>query len=598
MPRPKIMVYGSCVTRDPIEPWVKDGSIDLVYYLSKSSTAAQATEKTKFNLPLPEGVDFASRMVKHDINKDARDLISKGNFDWIIFDFIDDRLPLIELDGGRYTISRFFEDLYHKRLKEAWHPKPLTLAAHRNEYLNIFRGFFTDLKFRGLTENKVILHKAWWSRTVQSSNGKTALADESVRQSAHEQNQTLKLSYKIFEELFPGCKKIEVPKPKVVADSGHKWGADPYHYIEDYNEFFRDAMWRIVGDIKPTTPQYPVTTTRIIAQFDTEKAFKNPDATFFPQNSRMEKGKSLYYGVQDRRNPFCEAFGINLPYLTHHKEHVAKFKDTGVVFDENDVPKNLFRWGGPYRYSVTIGHHGLSCLSRYVTAGDIGEAKSAISVAKWLIENQSPDGAWRILFDHDWFPGRCDVIGAPWVSAMGQGLCISLLSRVCYLMDNGKLASTIDLARDDILRSARSAVRPFFLPTEHGGVRSLLFGKFIFFEEYPTRPSSFVLNGFIYSLLGLHDLWSLTGDAEPKHLYDEGIKSLHECLSLYDLGRATAYDLTHITSRNHMPNIARPSYHYIHVQLLSVLNLLEPGTFEEFLDRWWKYYNGWGARTN
>lgn len=32
----------------------------------------------------------------------------------------------------------------------------------------------------------------------------------------------------------------------------------------------------------------------------------------------------------------------------------------------------------------------------------------------------------------------------------------------------------------------------------------MLFGH-VWFEEYPTTPGSFVLNGFMYSLIGLHD---------------------------------------------------------------------------------------------
>jgi hypothetical protein len=38
------------------------------------------------------------------------------------------------------------------------------------------------------------------------------------------------------------------------------------------------------------------------------------------------------------------------------------------------------------------------------------------------------------------------------------------------------------------------------------GVQNILFDKFIWYEEYPTVPGSFVLNGFIYALVGLYDL--------------------------------------------------------------------------------------------
>lgn len=77
---------------------------------------------------------------------------------------------------------------------------------------------------------------------------------------------------------------------------------------------------------------------------------------------------------------------------------------------------------------------------------------------------------------------------------------------------------------------------------------------FIFrYEEYPTTPASFVLNGFIYSLLGLYDLNatvpnSLSRDAG--HLYEQGMISLKKMLMLFDTGSGTIYDLRHFTLGN------------------------------------------------
>lgn len=39
------------------------------------------------------------------------------------------------------------------------------------------------------------------------------------------------------------------------------------------------------------------------------------------------------------------------------------------------------------------------------------------------------------------------------------------------------------------------------------GVVNRLFDKIVWYEEYPTTPGLFVLNGFIYSLIGLYDLY-------------------------------------------------------------------------------------------
>ena len=60
------------------------------------------------------------------------------------------------------------------------------------------------------------------------------------------------------------------------------------------------------------------------------------------------------------------------------------------------------------------------------------------------------------------------------------------------------------------------------------------------YEEYPTTPPLFVLNGFIYSLFGLYDLAQVaTGDAKQtaQKLFDDGMASLKVMLPFFDSGR-------------------------------------------------------------
>lgn len=234
----------------------------------------------------------------------------------------------------------------------------------------------------------------------------------------------------------------------------------------------------------------------------------DPRKSTFNENRRLIPNVSFYAGHKETRNPHLRPHSLEGPYLNHQKEFVAKFRDSGVAFDEEGIPWNTFRWGGPYRYSVTIGHHGVSCLARFVVDGDRGELDKALGVAAWLVNNQDDRGAWPIEFDHDWYLGRCAKIEAPWTSAMGQGLCISLLSRILALSQAGKIALS-DADRAAFEKSADWATRPFEVVVKHGGVRASLFDRYVFFEEYPTSPVSGVLNGFIFSLLGLHDLWRL-----------------------------------------------------------------------------------------
>ena len=94
--------------------------------------------------------------------------------------------------------------------------------------------------------------------------------------------------------------------------------------------------------------------------------------------------------------------------------------------------------------------------------------------------------------------------------------------------------------QEEYLSAASRALSLFHFPTyrskveigvEGGslGVTSKFMGQQVWYEEYPTEPSTFILNGFMYSLFGLYDLWQTAeaaGKPEPakeaKTLFQEG----------------------------------------------------------------------------
>lgn len=121
------------------------------------------------------------------------------------------------------------------------------------------------------------------------------------------------------------------------------------------------------------------------------------------------------------------------------------------------------------------------------------------------------------------------------------------------------------------------------------------------YEEYPTTPSSFVLNGFIYALLGLYDLKETATDDDGKmaaRLYEAGMKSLKAMLLMFDTGSDTFYDLRHITSGIE-PNRARWDYHTTHInQLLQLVVIDDDPLFKETAQRWMGYMKGKRARHN
>jgi len=82
---------------------------------------------------------------------------------------------------------------------------------------------------------------------------------------------------------------------------------------------------------------------------------------------------------------------------------------------------------------------------------------------------------------------------------MGQGQAISLLSRAFFHSGGNEM----------YLKTAHTALKPFKIPTKNGGVLSEFMNLYPWYDEYPTVPPIFILNGFMYSLIGLYDLFSL-----------------------------------------------------------------------------------------
>ena len=168
------------------------------------------------------------------------------------------------------------------------------------------------------------------------------------------------------------------------------------------------------------------------------------------------------------------------------------------------------------------------------------------------------------------------------------------------------------------LNAAINAVDLFKKNVTENGISAYFMGQYRFYEEFPTQPSLFVLNGFIYSLFGLYDLkqtlnllirnqklddslndYYLVKLNEIGQLFDEGIRSLKTMLPLFDTGSLSLYDLRHFTLQNQPPNLARWDYHSVHINLLSHLNtILNDPNIDACVQRWITYMKGKRAAHN
>lgn len=216
-------------------------------------------------------------------------------------------------------------------------------------------------------------------------------------------------------------------------------------------------------------------------------------------------------------------------------------KDDNVVLHPGDIRL------------VSLGFRGQLTVRQHISQRNEQHSHAFRASADWLARNQDEKGGWAVPVERS-IAERKLVLPPGWHSAMAQGHGISVLTRAFKEFDDRKY-----------LKSALSALDLFRKNSSEGGVRASFFG-IPWYEEYPTTPGSFVLNGFLYSLIGLYDLSQLDVTSESEdvrlkvteaaELYKTGIQSLKQLLPLYDTGSGTIYDLRHV-GLGTAPNLAR-----------------------------------------
>jgi heparosan-N-sulfate-glucuronate 5-epimerase len=241
-----------------------------------------------------------------------------------------------------------------------------------------------------------------------------------------------------------------------------------------------------------------------------------------------------------------------------------------VAIASDGLPR--VRYSAGYQVNpVTIEQYGLWAYGRLRTPHRTSSLRIIRHVAEWLVANQGRDGAWTYGFDFREYSWH---LSAPWESALAQGQAMSLLERAYRLTH-----------RAVYLRAAERALRPLESPVQDGGLRDCFHGDCgkPFYEEYPTQPAIYVLNGFMFALLGLYDLASVQPRSRALSMYRAGLRTLHAVLPLYDHQGTGVYAL----SDGKHPVISPYYYQALHINLLRALNRLHPDrTFVKYGSRW------------
>ena len=236
--------------------------------------------------------------------------------------------------------------------------------------------------------------------------------------------------------------------------------------------------------------------------------------------------------------------------------------------DDDGVPLTRYPGQSALYNPITTAQYAIANLTA-AWGGESWRGDRARIQADWLVGSQQRAGEWEGCWLMTHASPKYPWLRPPWVSAMASGNAISALLRAWEWFRDERYREAAHLA----YRGLHAGRRGMLLYRELDGE--------LWYEEYPAATSLRVLNGHIYTLLGVADCARVFSDEEAESRWRLAAATVLAHLDEYDLGYWSAYDL-----RWREP----ASVHYqknIHVPQLRILAALtgEAG-FTEMADRW------------
>lgn len=267
-------------------------------------------------------------------------------------------------------------------------------------------------------------------------------------------------------------------------------------------------------------------------------------------------------------------------YFIFDEQSVRNGKNQALItsFDKDGIPLNNtyidVESNDLVYFPISIGQLGLAVFHTFLKTNSKIDLERFMKFVDWFKNNAiiEKDIGARWLTDVP-LPAYNNL--GPWQSAFSQSRAISILLRGFQITNN-----------QDYKDLANEALKPFLVPVSKGGVTSFTdWGPF--YEEYTSTFPILVLNGHIFSLLGVYDFMRVDKKNDiAKEIFESGMKTLINSLPIFDLGYWTRYNYC---QESFYPLIdpATLSYHRLHIMLLRIINLIKPNkNIEKTIKSW------------
>jgi hypothetical protein len=259
-------------------------------------------------------------------------------------------------------------------------------------------------------------------------------------------------------------------------------------------------------------------------------------------------------------------------------------EDATSELDEQGLPKKRHP-SGSFFHPITLARFVINYSITYMNTGDPVMYVWTETAADKLISLMRADGAFTYPHPYNlYYYGK---LPSGWTSAMAQGTVLSAFARAYHVTCDKRY-----------LEAGEKTLAYLLTPIEKGGTTTSL--RYLhpslagdpWYEEYPNpNKPAYTLNGFMYTLLGIHDWAEATGSEKAKNAFDAGVRSLVKILPLYDYDGFSIYDLAPIVYGT--TPLFNPHYHRVHLMQLSALHAITAQPiFEEYRAKWYASVGG------
>lgn len=217
----RAFIYGSCVSRDAFQ---LDGLPPLADYFARSPLISAFGRRPD---SVPEDLDlnaisspFQRRMVKRDLEKQLPAALTKLTDEVVVLDLIDERIRVAESANGLIAVSpeaarAGFRGGSGRQLK-------IGAPAHKAAWLRA-----ADVMADALHGRTVVLNQAFWA-THDDAGG-----DLREKFDVDTHNRALREMYSHLATILD-CHTVEYSPDLLVANSQHRWGLSPFHYVDSF----------------------------------------------------------------------------------------------------------------------------------------------------------------------------------------------------------------------------------------------------------------------------------------------------------------------------------------------------------------------------